>query len=224
MIQEQGIGITIMNAKQDLINQWRSMYIDEPILKAFKSIPRENFVPISFKAFAYDDHPLPTLRNQSISQPTTVMMMLQALEIKAGDKVLEIGAGGGYQAALLSKIVGRKGKVVTVEVIPELVQIARQNIKDIKIKNVHIEEGDGSTGFAEEGPYDRIIITAACPTIPQPVIDQLKNGGVIIAPVGDLESQTMVKGIKENGTLDLEFLGPFRFVPMRGKYGFQEGD
>ena len=211
-----------MTTKQELLQQWEMMNIDEVLLQAFVDIPREEFVPLSFREQAYHDHPLPTLRQQSISQPTTIMMMLQALEIEKGEKIFEIGSGGGYQAALMSKIVGEEGKVISVEVIPELVQIARENLLKLGISNVRIEEFDGSGGFPEEAPFDRIVITAACPTIPQPVIDQLKERGVVVAPVGDMESQTMVKGVKENGKLELEFLGSFKFVPMRGKHGFKE--
>ena len=211
-----------MSFKEELISQWKVMGIDEGIIIAFEEIPREEFVPISFREQAYHDHPLPTLRRQSISQPSTIMMMLQALELKEGDNVFEIGAGGGYQAALMSRIVGKKGKVITTEIIPELVEIAKENISNMELKNVHIEETDGSAGFPEHAPFDKVVITAACPTIPQPIIDQLKEGGIVIAPVGDLEGQTMVKGIKENDKLELEFLGSFRFVPLRGKYGFEE--
>ncbi len=211
-----------MSSKSFLIEQWKIMHIDERLLLAFESVPRENFVPVSFREQAYHDHPLPTLRNQSISQPTTIMIMLQALELEEGDKVLEIGTGGGYQAALMSNIVGEKGRIITVEVIPELVHIAKKNIANLGLKNVRVEESDGGKGFPEEAPFDKVIITAACPTVPQPIIDQLKDNGIVIAPVGDLESQTMVKGIKEKSKLGLEFLGSFRFVPMRGKYGFKE--
>jgi protein-L-isoaspartate(D-aspartate) O-methyltransferase len=211
-----------MNQKETLMTQWRIMGLDEKIIRAFEATPRENFVPDSFRAEAYHDHPLPTIRDQSISQPSTIMMMLQSLELKEGEKVLEVGAGGGYQAALMSKIIGKNGKIFTTEVIPELVTIAKKNIEKLMITNVNVMEKDGSTGFVEEAKFDKIIITAACPTIPEPLIEQLKEGGIVVAPVGDLESQTMIKGIKENGKLCLEFLGPFKFVPLRGKYGFEE--
>jgi protein-L-isoaspartate(D-aspartate) O-methyltransferase len=211
-----------MDEKKELVSQWEKLGLNKEIINAFSEVPREKFVPISLRDQAYHDHPLPTIRNQSISQPTTIMVMLQALELEKGDKVFEIGAGGGYQASLMSKIVGEKGKIITTDVIPELVQIAKENLEAIGINNVTVNEADGSEGFPEEAPFDKIIITAACPTIPQPIIDQLKENGIIVAPVGDLESQTMVKGIKENGKLALEFLGSFRFVPMKGRHGFSE--
>ncbi len=201
---------------------WKSMGVDEALIDSFSKVPREQFIPRELKAHAYDDHPLPTIRNQSISQPSTIIIMLRALNLKLREKVLEVGAGAGYQAAIMGYMVGSKGKVVSMEVIPELVHFARQNIHDLRLSNVQIVEGDGAEGFLQEAPYDKIIITAACPSIPQPLIDQLKENGIVVAPVGDQTSQTMVKGTKIKGKLDLEFLGEFIFVPMKGKYGFEK--
>ncbi len=211
-----------MTTKSQLINLWREKKVDEKLLDAFHQIPREHFIPHQLMEDAYEDHPLPTVRNQSISQPSTIIMMLQALEIEEGEKVLEVGAGAGYQAAIISKIIGDKGKLITIDIIPELIHMARENLNYLNITNVDVHETDGGEGFMEEAPFDRVIITAACPTIPQPIIDQLREGGVIVAPVGDLQSQTMVRGVKENGKIEIEFLGPFRFVPMRGKHGFSD--
>lgn len=213
-----------MSSKNELLLNWQDKNVDERLLLAFEQIPRELFVPPQFKEYAYEDQPLPTVRKQSISQPTTIMIMLQSLELQEGERVFEIGAGAGYQAALISKIIGKSGTLVTVDVIPELVHLAKKNMKYLKLTNVIVFEADGSEGFLPQAPYDRIIITAACPNIPQPVIDQLREGGVVVAPVGDLEGQTLVKGTKVNGKLELDFLGPFRFVPMKGKYGFKEVD
>lgn len=211
-----------MATKQQLLYFWKTMGVDETLLTAFSKIPREQFIPPQLKIHAYDDHPLPTIRNQSISQPSTVMIMLQALDLQRGEKVLEVGAGAGYQAALMAQVVGKQGKIITIDVIPELVHCARCNTADLNLSQVQVLEGDGAEGYATEAPYDKIIITAACPMIPPPLIGQLKEGGIIVAPVGDLQSQTMVKGIKVNGKLELEFLGDFVFVPMMGKYGLEE--
>lgn len=211
-----------MASKQELMQFWKSMGVDERLLDSFSKIPREQFIPPQLKIHAYDDHPLPTVRNQSISQPSTIMIMLRALDLHPGDNVFEVGAGAGYQAALMAQVVGKKGKIVTVDVIPELVHFARCNTADLNLKQVQVLEGDGAEGYIEAAPYDKIIITAACPLIPQPLIDQLKEGGIIVAPVGDLQSQILVKGIKVNGKLELEFLGNFVFVPLMGKYGFEE--
>lgn len=213
-----------MITKEQLVGYWRNknIVVDENIVKAFLEIPRELFVLPQHKEIAYLDQPLPTIRKQSISQPTTIMIMLLALELKENHKVFEVGAGVAYQAALIAKIIGEKGKLITTEVIPELVQTARENIASLGINNIKIIEADGGNGYQEEALFDRIIITAACPMVPQPLIDQLKEGGIIVAPVGDLESQTMIKGIKRGERLDIEFIGPFQFVPLRGKHGFEE--
>lgn len=211
-----------MHTKEQLVNHWREVHFDENILTAFLLIPREEFISADLQHYAYADQPLPTLRKQSISQPTTIALMLQALQIKPGEKVFEVGAGVGYQAALIGTMIGPSGKLITTEVIPELVFAAQENLKRLNLSNVIVIEADGSEGAPAEAPFDKIIITAACPMIPQPLIDQLKENGIIIAPVGDLESQTMVKGIKNQGRLELEFLGPFAFVPLKGKYGFKE--
>ena len=211
-----------MSSKQELLRFWRTMGIAEHLLTAFSAIPREQFVSKKLEEHAYDDTPLPTIRHQSISQPTTIMLMLHTLDIQPGENILEVGAGVGYQAAIISQLIGAQGRLTTVEVVPELVHLTRENMKRLNITNVQVYEADGSEGFSPEAPFDKIIITAACPTIPQPIIDQLKENGSVIAPVGDLRSQTMVKVTKVNGKLELEFLGPFVFVPMKGKYGFKE--
>jgi protein-L-isoaspartate(D-aspartate) O-methyltransferase len=211
-----------MTNKQRLMAQWQAAGINPRILDAFDSIPREQFVMPGLKKDAYNDTPLPTVRKQSISQPSTVMLMLQALDIQEGDKIFELGSGVGYQASLMSVLVGEKGKVVTTEIIPELIMLALSNITALGLKNVHVMETDGSAGYQQEALYDKAIITAACPDIPKPIIDQVKVGGTIIAPVGDLQQQTMIKATKKEHGLDLEFLGSFVFVPMKGKFGFGE--
>jgi len=211
-----------MATKQQLLQFWKTMGVDEKLLQVFRKIPRENFIPPQLQAHAYDDHPLPTIRNQSISQPSTVMIMLKALDLQPGEKVFEVGAGVGYQAAIMAHLVGKKGKIITSEVIPELVQFARSHLQELNLSQVLVLEGDGAEGHERGAPYDKIIITAACPSIPQPLIGQLKESGLIVAPVGDLQSQTMVKATKVNGKLELEFLGDFVFVPLMGKYGFEE--
>ena len=213
-----------MSTKLQLLQFWKTKKIvrDQRLLDAFFSIPRESFLPDKFKGEAYHDHPLPTLRKQSISQPTTIMLMLQALNLNEGHKVFEIGAGVGYQAALIAKVIGSEGKLISAEVIPELVTEARDNLNGLGLSNAKIIEADGGDGYIEGAPFDRVVITAACPMIPQPLIDQLKEGGVVIAPVGYFDDQTMVKGTKRGKGLDLEFLGRFKFVPLVGKYGLKE--
>ena len=211
-----------MTTKQQLINFWRTMNVEERLLNAFEEVPRERFIVPSLRKHAYDDQPLPTIRKQSISQPSTIVIMLGALNVQPGEKVFEVGAGVGYQAAIISRLLGSQGKLITTEVIPELVYVARKNLGGLGLNNAMVLETDGGEGYPSEAPYDKIIITTACPTIPQPLIDQLKEGGIIVAPVGDLQSQTMVKCIKTQGHLEMDFLGDFVFVPMRGKWGFKE--
>lgn len=212
-----------MIQKTDLINFWKENFgFRSAELKAFREINREDFIPENLRQAAYHDVPLPLLRGKTISQPTTVMIMTHALELKQGEKVFEIGTGSGYQAAITAKIVGPKGKVITTEVVPELVHFAKQNLKKAKIGNVIILEEDGSKGLPSEAPFDKIIITAACREFPKPLLEQLKPEGIIIGPVGNAQEQEMVRGRKDrNGHLELEFLGPFLFTPMYGKYGFE---
>jgi protein-L-isoaspartate(D-aspartate) O-methyltransferase len=211
-----------MDSKERLIDYWssRMLITDKRLLDAFKKVPREKFILSGYVREAYGDYPLPIGEGQTISQPTTVMMMTQALELKPGNKVLEIGAGSGYQAAIIARMVGSKGRVITTEIIPDLAKFAVRNLRAANIKNVKVVDWDGSQGYDKEAPYDRIIVTAACPKIPQPLIDQLKDGGIIVAPVGPAYGQRMIKAVKVKGTLKKKSLGAFMFVPLQGKYGY----
>lgn len=209
--------------RNQLIEFWRENFdFTEEELNVFAKVKRENFISDKIKDYAYEDTPLPLIRGKTISQPTTVMIMTSALEIKSGEKIFEIGTGSGYQAAILAELTGEEGKVITTEVVPELVEFSRMNFKKSEIDNVEVHECDGSKGMEKEAPFDKIIITAACRDFPQSLIDQLKVDGFIIAPVGNKDEQTMVRGRKlENGRLELEFLGPFLFTPLYGEYGFE---
>ena len=210
-----------MPSKQALIDYWISSEVikDKRVIDAFKKIPREKFINKEHLDEAYGDYPLSIGEGQTISQPTTVAIMTQALELKEGDKVLEVGAGSGYQAAIIANIVGEKGRVISTEIIEELVKFAQENIKKLKLNNVRIVHCDGSKGYEKEAPYDKIIVTAACPSIPKPLINQLKENGIIIAPVGNLLEQVMVKARKKGDKLIEENLGYFMFVPLKGKHG-----
>jgi len=209
--------------KSQLMGFWKENFpFNENELNAFREIKREDFIPQEIKSQAYEDIPLPILRGKTISQPSTVMMMTHALDLSQGEKVFEIGAGSGYQAAIIAKIVGQQGKVVTTEVVPELVAFSRENLRKAGIKNVFVHEEDGSKGIKEEAPFDKIIITAACKEFPKELLEQLKPEGIIVGPVGDQNEQEMVRGRKDkNGKLELEFLGQFLFSPLYGKYGFE---
>ncbi|MAG91187.1 protein-L-isoaspartate O-methyltransferase [Candidatus Woesearchaeota archaeon] len=212
-----------MIQKSGLLEFWKENFSFRDIeLRAFREVKREDFIPEKLKNAAYEDMPLPLMRGKTISQPTTVMMMTNLLELEKGEKVFEIGTGSGYQAAIAASIVGPKGKVITTEVVPELIHFAKQNLKKAKINNVAVYEEDGSKGYKKEAPYDKIIITAACKEFPKELLDQLKPNGMIVGPVGNQNEQEMVRGIKDkNGHLELEFFGQFLFTPMYGKYGFE---
>ena len=208
--------------KESLVNYWKEtdQITDNKVIEAFKVVPRENFILPQHAEHTYSDFPLPIHGGQTISQPTTVMLMTQALDVKEGMKVLEIGAGSGYQAAILSKLVGKKGQVYSVDFVPELVSFAQQNLRKSGCPNVTVSFGDGSQGFAAKAPYDRIIVTAAAPKIPPPLLEQLKDGGILIIPVNnEFLGQTMKKITKKGGKIIEEELGYFQFVPLRGRYG-----
>ena len=200
----------------------RAGYIkSESVEKAFLSTPRHLFVPEQLVRYAYTDEPLPIGYGQTISQPSTVAIMTELLQAEKGNKILEIGSGSGWQAAILSRIVGGKGQVYTVEIIGELVEMAKHNIAKLGIKNVEVLCKDGSLGLPEKAPFDRIIVTAACPGV-EHLFEQLKIGGRIVAPVGDIYTQKMVVYEKKgNKTEKLEYPGYFVFVPLRGKKGFK---
>ena len=182
------------------------------IIEAFKTVPRELFVPEKYRKSAYSDEPLPIGFNQTISAPHMVAMMTELLEPKKTDKVLEVGAGSGYQAAVLSRLVR---KVYTIELEPDLVKFASRNIRKAGIKNVQIMQGDGSKGYPKEAPYDKVIVTCACPEIPDALVEQLKEGGIILAPVGGGWSQELIKGVKRKGRLETKNCGGCVFVPLR---------
>jgi protein-L-isoaspartate(D-aspartate) O-methyltransferase len=205
--------------KEELVKYWTNSEIitDRRLIKAFKAIPREEFILGESLNEAYGDYPLPILKGQTISQPTTVMIMINALDLKKTDRVLEVGAGSGYCAAIISKMVKF---VYTTEIISELAEFAANNIKRVEIKNIEVINYDGSQGYEKKAPYDKIMVTAACPKIPPPLIEQLKERGIIVAPVSQFLGQKMIKGIKKDKELKTESLGDFVFVPLKGKYGY----
>lgn len=207
--------------KEVILSYWKDK-ISQQVLEAFAAVPREEFVLQELRNKAYEDKPLPILREKTISQPSTVLVMTESLGLGPGMKVLEIGAGSGYQAALAGWLVGEQGEVLTTEVVPELVHFARNNLARLGINNVTVVEHDGSQGYAEKAPYDRIIITAAAPSIPPHLIEQLKPEGIILAPVGDVNMQHMIRLVKRGTVLERHDLGEFIFSPMVGKFGFDE--
>jgi protein-L-isoaspartate(D-aspartate) O-methyltransferase len=198
-------------------------YLNDPRLEeAMLSVPRHVFVPPELRAAAYEDRPLPIGFGQTVSAPHMVAMMTTALQLEEGQNVLEIGTGVGYHAAIAAKVVGERGHVHTVEFLPELVELARKNLKAAKIK-VDVHEGDGADGWAAGAPYDAIYITCAIPTVPPALADQLKEGGHFVAPVGITRCQ-LLAGRKQNGVLELDDLGPCLFVNAQGALGSATDD
>ena len=194
---------------------------DKKVLDAIYEVKRENFIPPSLRDRAYGNYPLPIGENQTISQPYIVALMTQALDIKKSDKVLEIGTGSGYQAAILAELARI---VYSVERLESLLEKARTNLYSQGYTNVILVPGDGSKGLPEYAPYDKIIVTAAAPKIPDPLIEQLKNGGKMVIPVGDRFTQDLILVEKAlNGRLYKKSLGGCRFVPLIGKEGWNEG-
>lgn len=196
----------------------RRIYTKE-VEKAFLEIPRENFVQDSQKSLAYNDSPLEIGNGQTISAPHMVAIMVEALELKKDQKVLEIGAGSGYHAAIVSKIIGKGGHVYTIERFSSLAEFASKNLDKSAIRNVTVETGDGSEGLPKYAPYDRIYVTCAAPNIPPPLIEQLKDQGKLMVPVGKMICNLELIE-KKGDKLTKKNLGGCAFVPLVGKYGF----
>jgi protein-L-isoaspartate(D-aspartate) O-methyltransferase len=191
---------------------------DERVESALRNIPRHEFIPESELDYAYNNEPLSTMKKQTISQPGVVTRMTEWLDVKDGQKILEIGTGSGWQSAILSYLVGT-GNVYSIERHPELVKFAQENLKKLKIDNVHVILGDGSIGYSKVAPYDRIIITAACSEIPLPLIDQLNENGLILAPVGDNSQSLILLQKTTKGMVEIKNQSKYVFVPLVGKYG-----
>jgi protein-L-isoaspartate(D-aspartate) O-methyltransferase len=192
---------------------------DQRILDAFLAVPRDSFVSADYAHLAYGDHPLPIEANQTISQPYIVALMINAAGIDVGDRVLEVGSGSGYAAAVISRIAG---KVIGIERQHALVQVARERLKRLGYAGVEILEGDGTRGCPARAPFDAILVAASGSHVPQPLIDQLADGGSLVMPVGDPGwVQELVKVTKRvGGELIHENLGGVRFVPLIGKEGW----
>jgi len=202
--------------------QIESRGIHEPtILEAFRAVPREAFLSKDYADLAYGDHPLPIEAGQTISQPYIVALMIQAAEIKPGDRVLEVGAGSGYAAAVMSRIAGQ---VVAIERQPDLVKVAQERMQRLGYDNVRLVEGDGTRGWEAEAPYDAIVAAASGSHVPPAWVKQLTEGGRIVMPVGEPNwIQKLIKVTKgPAGNLITEDLGGVRFVPLIGEEGWND--
>jgi len=191
---------------------------DPRVIAAVKKVPRHLFVEEALQSQAYGDHPLPIGEKQTISQPYMVALMTEALELAGKEKVLEIGAGSGYQTAILAELAE---KVFSVERIRSLAIKARQLLYELGYFNIEIKIFDGTYGWTEEAPFDAIIVTAGAPDIPQPLVDQLAIGGRLVIPVGDAYVQDLIRVTKTKEGIKKEDLGGCRFVKLIGKYGWE---
>ncbi len=184
---------------------------DERVLTTMAKVPREEFVPADARVDAYEDGPLPIGYDQTISQPYIVAFMTEQLRLKPSDRLLEIGSGSGYQAAVLAELVA---DVYTIEILEPLAKTAEATLQRLGYKNVHLRVGDGYQGWPEEAPFDAIIVTCAPDKVPPPLVDQLKDGGRMVIPVGERFAQQLYLLEKKNGQLKESATLPVRFVPM----------
>ena len=200
-------------------------YLTKPdIIEAFRKVPRHEFLPANLRDYAYDDQPLPIGHGQTISAPSMIAIMLDSLELKPGQKVLEIGTGSGYNAALVAEMVGPTGKVFTIERIPELAEFGRANLQKTGYGWVNVLIEDGTTGHKKEAPWDRILVTACSPEIPRHLIEQLKVGGKLATPVGQhymFQTWSVVEKRSEKDIITRE-RGGCSFVPLVGKHGWKK--
>jgi len=192
---------------------------DKRVLDAMCQVPRHLFIPEDMRGLAYSDGPLPIGHGQTISQPYIVALMTELLELTGQEKVLEIGTGSGYQAAILSRLASQ---VYTIERHAALARQAERVLAQLGYDNVIVTVSDGTLGWPEHSPYEAIMVTAAAPDVPQPLLDQLADGGRLVTPVGTRWSQSLVKVKRQGGLLMREQLTPVAFVPLVGKHGWRE--
>ncbi len=210
-----------VDPKRELFRKLLRNIPSETVIRAMEQVPRELFVPQDSRHMAYLDLPLSIGEGQTISQPYIVAMMTEAMELSGGDRVLEIGTGSGYQTAILSALTPR-GRVVSMERIPALMQQARQRLQELGYRNVEVQQAGSSLGCHAKGPYDAIIVTAAAPRLPESLLSQLAIGGRLVIPVGTLSQQELVQARRTDEGLSLRVLGPCRFVPLLGAEAFPQ--
>jgi len=189
----------------------------ESVLAAMSAVPRHEFVPPNQVAASYTDHALPIGDEQTISQPYVVAAMSQALSLTGFERVLEIGSGSGYQAAVLSLLAH---EIIAIEFVPQLAQAASERLGRLGYSNVRVVQSDGSLGWPIGAPYDAILVAAAAPDIPAPLVEQLAEGGRLIVPVGSVEEQNLLRVVKRGEQITQEILFACRFVPLRGRHGW----
>lgn len=192
---------------------------DERVLEAMRAVPRHRFVPLEYRYMAYNDGPLPIGSGQTISQPYIVALMTQLLHLKGDENVLEIGTGSGYQAAVLGYVAKQ---VHTIERHSELAEGAAGVLQELGLSNVCVHIGDGSLGLREYAPFQAILVTAAAPDVPKALLDQLDEGGRLVVPVGGRMNQFLERWERHGASFEQELLVPVAFVPLRGRYGWNE--
>jgi len=192
---------------------------DTRVLGVMARVPRHLFVESELRDQAYEDHPLPIGANQTISQPYMVALMAEALELKGTERVFEVGTGSGYLAAVLSELCA---EVFSVETVEKLASKARNLLTSLGYRNVSVLMGDGTLGWEEHSPYDAVVISAAAPCIPRPLLEQLKTPGYLVFPMGEKELQTLVRIRKDKAGIREEYLGECQFVKLKGQYGWED--
>jgi protein-L-isoaspartate(D-aspartate) O-methyltransferase len=212
---------SLLAARQRMVEeQLRGRDItDARVLAAMEAVPRHLFVPADVRSFAYSDGPLPIGQGQTISQPYIVALMTQLLELKGMETVLEVGTGSGYQAAVLSRLAEQ---VHTIERSAELADLARDVLKALRIENVFVKQGDGSGGLPEFAPFHGVIVTAAAPKVPRPLLDQLTSDGRLVVPVGGREGQVLERWMRDGDEFRVERVAPVAFVPLIGAHGWPD--
>jgi protein-L-isoaspartate(D-aspartate) O-methyltransferase len=188
---------------------------DQRVINAMLKVPRHLFIPEEHMHYSYYNLPVPIGYGQTISSPFIVALMTQELELKKSDRVLEVGTGSGYQAAVLAEIAA---EVYTVEIIEPLAKAAEKRLKELKYDNVTVVLGDGYWGYPEESPYDKIVVTCAPEEIPEPLVEQLADGGIMVIPVGPAGFQYLIKVKKDGDDIEIEKVTPVSFVPLTGEH------
>ena len=206
---------------RELFRRLRRNIRSETVLLAMKQVPRERFVPVDKRHMAYLDVPLGIGQGQTISQPYIVALMTQALELEGGERVLEVGTGSGYQAGVLSLLVPR-GRLISVERIPELADRAKALLAELRYNNVTVELAQTTLGAPHHTPFDAIVVTAACPKLPESLVAQLAVRGRLVFPIGTRDSQELIQARRTEEGLSIRWMGPCRFVPLIGPEAFPD--
>ena len=205
--------------KKKLFSSLRRNVRSELVTRTMERVARERFVPHESRQMAYLDMPLNIGDGQTISQPYIIAVMIEALGLQGHEKVLEVGTGSGYQAAILSLLVPR-GRVTTMELVPNLAQRSKDLLRELGYHNVHVEQAGANLGCPGQAPFDAIVVAAASPKLSESLVSQLAPGGRLVIPVGTLEQQELVQALRTDEGMSIRMLGPCRFVPLIGKEAF----